>query len=153
MVELKYANAYAEVLEILKYVSKEDYNKIPKNKIEVLKNNYNKYFEIKYNPKKTLEEQNISEGGMVIIGLFFRDYWATSEQKNKIIAKQNYNRLKLEDKKRELYNPDNLFKNDNLYKDNISRYDKRTSNMQMIKYKDTFFSKIKKWIKNIFKAG
>ena len=35
MADIKYANAYSEVLEILKYIPIEDYNKIPKTKIEL----------------------------------------------------------------------------------------------------------------------
>ena len=35
MVKVEYANAYKEVLDILKYVSKEDLNKIPTKKIEM----------------------------------------------------------------------------------------------------------------------
>ena len=42
MVDIKYANAYSEVLEILKYIPVEDYNKIPKTKIELFKINANK---------------------------------------------------------------------------------------------------------------
>ena len=42
MVNVEYANAYSEVLEILKFISKEDYNKIPANKIELFKLNSNK---------------------------------------------------------------------------------------------------------------
>ena len=32
MISVEYANAYSEVLEILKYISKEDYEKIPNSK-------------------------------------------------------------------------------------------------------------------------
>ena len=34
MISSEYANAYTEVLEILKYIPKEDYNKIPKETLE-----------------------------------------------------------------------------------------------------------------------
>lgn len=37
MENLEYANAYSEVNEILKRISKEDYEKIPKSKIELFK--------------------------------------------------------------------------------------------------------------------
>ena len=99
MVDTKYANAYSEVLEILKYVSVEDYNKIPKNKIELFKINANNDYNFKYNPDKTLEEQNVSKITKGIIAILFRDYWATEIQRNKIIEKQNYDRMKLEEKK------------------------------------------------------
>ena len=53
MVDIKYANAYSEVLEILKYISIEDYNKIPKEKIELFKTNANYDYSFKYNQNKT----------------------------------------------------------------------------------------------------
>ena len=34
MVKVEYANAYKEVLDILKYVSKEDFDKIPAKKLK-----------------------------------------------------------------------------------------------------------------------
>lgn len=111
MVSVEYANAYSEVLEILKYISKEDYEKIPNSKIELFATNHNKEYIFKYNPNKTLDEQNVSKTAKAIIAILFRDYWATELQKEKIIAKQNYDRIQLEEKKKERYNSDNIFKN------------------------------------------
>lgn len=111
MIDIKYANAYSEVLEILKYISKEDYEKIPNSKIELFETNYNKEYVFKYDPNKTLDEQNVSKTAKAIIAILFRDYWATEIQKEKIINKQNYDRMKLEEEKRKRYNLDNLFKN------------------------------------------
>lgn len=111
MISVEYANAYSEVLEILKYISKEDYEKIPNSKIELFEINHNKDYIFKYNPNKTLDEQNVSKTAKAIIAILFRDYWATEIQKEKIINKQNYDRMKLEEEKRTRYNSDNLFKN------------------------------------------
>ena len=111
MIDIEYANAYSEVLEILKYISKEDYEKIPNSKIELFETNHNKEYIFKYNPNKTLDEQNVSKTAKAIIAILFRDYWATEIQKEKIIAKQNYDRMQLEEKKKERYNSDNIFKN------------------------------------------
>ncbi len=111
MVSVEYANAYSEVLEILKYISKEDYEKIPNSKIELFETNHNKEYIFKYNPNKTLDEQNVSKTAKAIIAILFRDYWATELQKEKIITKQNYDRMQLEEKKKERYNSDNIFKN------------------------------------------
>ena len=111
MENLEYANAYSEVNEILKSISKEDYEKIPNSKIELFETNHNKEYIFKYNPNKTLDEQNVSKTAKAIIAILFRDYWATEIQKEKIITKQNYDRKQLEEKKKERYNYDNLFKN------------------------------------------
>ena len=101
MIDINYANAYSEVLEILKYIPVEDYKKIPKNKIELFEINANSDYTFIYNPDKTLEEQNVSKLTKGIIAILFRDYWATERQREKIIAKQNYYRMKFEEQKKE----------------------------------------------------
>lgn len=88
MADIQYANAYTEVLDILKYISKEDYEKIPKSKIKVFEENSNKNYHFTYDENKTLDEQNVSEITKVIIAILFRDYWATKEQRYIIIKKQ-----------------------------------------------------------------
>ena len=40
-VSIEYANAYSEVLEVLNHMSKEDYNKIPKDMIDMFQINCN----------------------------------------------------------------------------------------------------------------
>lgn len=133
MVNLEYANAYSEVLEILKHISQEDYNKIPKEKIMFFKNNYNKEFNFTYDMNKTLDEQNVSKKAKTIIAILFRDYWATDTQREKIKAKEEYDR---KIKEQEKYNPDNLFKNNNIEKESI------LNNNKMIVYKEPLIKKI-----------
>lgn len=110
MVSIEYANAYSEVLGILKFIAKEDYEKIPNSKIELFETNQNKEYIFEYNSNKTLEEQNVSKRAKAIIGLLFRDYWATDEQKEKILRKQNYDRQILEEQKKSMYDVKNIFK-------------------------------------------
>ena len=85
MISIEYSNAYNEVLEILKYISKEDYNKIPIEQIKLFKTNANTNHIFTYNPEKTLDEQNALKITKGIIAILFRDYWASQEQKNKIL--------------------------------------------------------------------
>ena len=54
-----YSKAYTEVLEIIKYFPKEEYNKIPKDKIEFYKNNMDINYEFHIDPSIELEKQNI----------------------------------------------------------------------------------------------
>lgn len=143
MVSVEYANAYSEVLEILKYISKEDYEKIPNSKIELFETNHNKEYIFKYNPNKTLDEQNVSKTAKAIIAILFRDYWATEIQKEKIITKQNYDRMQLEEKKKERYNPDNLF-NNNEKKINLDGT-KQEPKLDLIEIKNI------KWYKKVWK--
>ncbi len=147
MVSVEYANAYSEVLEILKFISKEDYEKIPANKIELFKLNSNKEYEFTYDPEKTLDEQNVSKRAKAIIGILFRDYWATEVQREKIIRKQKNDRLILEEQKKSLYDIGNIFKKQNTY----SETEAKEAVTEMVVYKSNFitkvFNKIKKFLK------
>lgn len=109
MISIEYANAYTEVLEILKYIPLEDYNKIPKDKIELFKTNSNRDYKFEYNPQKTLDEQNVSKIAKTIIAILFRDYWATDKQKKKILMKEQNDREEFEKRKRDVYDPNNIF--------------------------------------------
>ena len=141
MVDEKYSIAYSEVLEILKHISQEDYEKIPKSKIELYKENANKDYVFNYNPTKTLNEQNVSKIAKGIIAILFRDYWATPEQREKIIKKQNNDRIQIEKEKTKKYNPD-VFKSKNKEEVKI----KALVNVERSKWYEKFFT----FIKNIF---
>jgi hypothetical protein len=110
MENIEYANAYSEVLEIIKYIPKEEYNKIPRRKIELFETKSNKDYKFYYNPKRTLDEQNVSKRAKAIIAILFRDYWATDTQREKILAKEKYDILQLEKVKQEKYNSNDIFK-------------------------------------------
>ena len=146
MIDIEYANAYREVLEILKYIPAKDYNKIPKNKIELFEKNAKNEYVFIYNPNKTLEEQNVTKRAQAIIAILFRDYWANEIQRKKIIKKQNYDRIKLEEEKRKNYNPDTIFK-----KREIKYTENPTSNIvSMVEYKESVFKRIIDMVKSIF---
>ena len=146
MIKLEYGIAYKEVLEILKYIPIEDYNKIPKDKIELFETNANKDYIFNYDPNKTLNEQNVSKIAKGIIAILFRDYWATETQRQKIINMQNYERRKLEEEKLKKYNPDNLFKDSST--ENISETIKEKALIETKKEK--FYEKILKLLKKLF---
>lgn len=133
MVTTEYKIAYSEVLEILRYISKEEFNKIPANMVEMFKANCSNENEFVYDPSKTLQEQNVSEIARTIIAILFRDYWATEVQKEKILAKQNFDREKI---KQEIYNPNNLFKN----KQTI--IEEKVEEQQLIVYRESIVKRI-----------
>ncbi len=150
MVDSKYGIAYSEVLEILKHIPIEDYNKIPKNEIELFETYANNDYTFNYDTKKTLEEQNVSDITKGIIILLFRNYWATEKQRNKIIAKQNYDRRKLEEKKKEKYNTDNIFINN--HKNSSIDILENKQEKSLVKIDDMkWYKKIWRRIKNFFR--
>ena len=84
-----YSRACTEVLIILKYyLSKTEFNKIPKDKIEFFEKNKDKNYDYQIDKNVPLEKQTISEMANSIIITLYRDYFATDKQKeilNKIL--------------------------------------------------------------------
>lgn len=150
LINIEYANAYAEVLEVLNHMSKKDYEKIPKDLISLFQNNYNKEYQFIYDFEKQFEEQNFSKRAKLILAILFRDYWATPNQRDKIITKQNYDRKKQEEQKRKKYNLDNIFQNNNVNREMEKKTN--TNNIAIIKYKESILKKIIVKIKNIFRV-
>lgn len=154
MADIQYANAYTEVLDILKYISKEDYEKIPKSKIKVFEENSNKNYSFTYDESKTLEEQNVSEITKAIIAILFRDYWATKEQRYIIIKKQQ--EIK-EQKQKELmakFEQNKNISEKDLKKVNVASdldidYELLGTNVQLYKKEEGFFEKLVNKIKEL----
>lgn len=142
MVTAEYRIAYSEVLEILKYISKEEFDKIPKDMIAMFKENEIEENDFKYNPQKTLEEQNVSEKAKIIIAILFRDYWATPEQREKIKRVQESERIKNVD-------TNDIFKN-RKSQNNINSKNIELSNLPIEIKKENIFKRIINYIKNIF---
>lgn len=157
MADIQYANAYTEVLDILKYISKEDYEKIPKSKIKVFEENSNKNYNFTYDENKTLDEQNVSEITKVIIAILFRDYWATKEQRYIIIKKQQEIR---DQKQKELMAK--FEQNKNISEKDLKKVDVASdldldidykslgANVQLYKKEEGFFEKLVNKIKGFF---
>ena len=147
MVNVEYANAYSEIIGILKYLSNEDYEKIPKEKINLFETCANKDYIFKYNPNKTLQEQNVSKITRTIIAILFRDYWATDEQRNKIKAFQNNKRHQIDEENRQKYNTDIFKKRNNITTESINE---KSENMQLVEYKENIFKRILGFFKKMF---
>ena len=110
MLSIEYANSYSEVLEILKYIPNQEYDKVPQNLINLFEKNSNKHYTFHYDPEKSINEQNVSKRAKIIIAILYRDYWATVEQRQKILKKQNEARQALENAKGH-YDSRQLFRN------------------------------------------
>lgn len=139
----------SEVLEILKYCPKSDVEKLPTKMINLFKQNKLEGANINIDPNKTIFEQNICEETLVTMCLIYRDYWATKEEKSELdkILKENQEKLN------ELYDYSNMFKNVKT-EEKVSVETKKEQteiNNNLVEYKESIFSKIKKWLRNIFK--
>ena len=143
--EDNYPKAYKEVIEILKYVPEESVNKIPQTVLDTFKAKMDKEYSFIVDINKSFEEQELLEETKAILANIFRDYWATTYQKEKIEAKEEYDKQKIEKLKQEKYNPNNIFKTREMQID-----DKNISNLPMEVKQEKFYQKIINWLKKIF---
>ena len=148
MVDIKYSKAYSEVLEVLKYIPKEEYEKIPLDIIGLMEDNCLKDYKVEYNPGMTLSEQNFLEETKYIIAIFFRDYWATDIQKNKILLKEQQDAYLENLEKEKKFNTD-IFEN-KLKNVEIENKQKENNQLAIIE-KDNIFKRIITKIKSYFK--
>lgn len=148
MVDIKYSKAFSEVLEVLKYIPKEEYEKISLETIELMEDNCLKDYKVEYNPNRTLSEQNFLEETKYIIAIFFRDYWATDVQKNKILLKEQQDAYLENLEKEKKFNTD-IFEG-KLKNVEIENKQKENNQLAIIE-KDNIFKRIITKIKNYFK--
>lgn len=139
-----YAKAYTEVLELLRYLPIEEYSKIPEEKINSFKENMDKDYEYKIDTNTELSKQNISKEANTILISLFRDYFASDRQKEILNDLLKKNQEKIENEKKKIYNPDNLFKN----RDN--KVELVEKSVAMVEYKESIFTKIKNCFKRTF---
>lgn len=144
MMSDKTKKVYSEVYAFLNIVSEEDRNKIPKKLKEMIEEEREKEYTPAYTFEIPIEEQEISDEAIAMIALLHLNYWCKDEnEKERLNAIFDENEKKYQEELREKYNPDNLFKN--------KKYrEEQTNNVAMVKYKETIFSKLKEWFRNLF---
>lgn len=143
--EDNYKKAYKEVVEILKFVSKENVDKIPKEMLDMFEEEQDKEYNFKVDTTKSFEEQELLEETKAIFSNIFRDYWANDYQRKVIIEKENTDRIKLEEEK---YDSKDLFKNNQKNFNKQNNNGKVDVNLTVVKKENLF----KKLIDKIFKS-
>lgn len=145
MINTVYANAYKEVLIVISNLVKEDYEKIPKEYIKFLKENCNNEYEFIYDTSKSFNEQELLDDTKYILFGLFEKYGATEIQKSKINAYKIKYRNQLEKQKREKYNANDIFKNEQ-----GKNIEENVIPIEMIVYKENIFKKLIIMIKRFF---
>lgn len=94
-----YREAFTEVNEILKYLSEDLLNKIPKEFIDNIKENMSTSYILKYDNTKGINEQNLKQETRAILSVIYRDYICDENIKKEIIQKDRKEWFDLEKKK------------------------------------------------------
>ena len=138
----KLPKAYKEVYEILKYIPEEDYKKIPNSMIKVIKKGMDKSYDFKVTEFEDFQKQEMLSETECILAIFYRDYWASEKERNRILVSEEQDRI-------------NTYKI--RYKDIKNQVDRVQpawdENNSIIAVKDSFFTKIIQKIKDFFKLN
>lgn len=136
MIKIQKNKSYKQVLEILNFIKLEDYKKVPKELIETLEEYKDDEVEFRYNPEKDYSEQDVSSETKLILAIFFKRYWATETQKEKIRVFEIEKLTAIEEEKKKIF-PQNVLSNE---QQEELLEEKRKNQIACIKKKNWFFS-------------
>ena len=144
--ENNYHKAYVEVLELYVYIPKEDFEKVPKDIIETLKSKKDMEYKYELNKDVAFENQILMKETKAILANFFRDYWATPEQRNAIKEKE---------RREEWEEEQNKIKIDYeaVFKRNTKSVPPKKETQIVVVEEKKWYEKFVDWIKNIFKRN
>ena len=149
MVNVKDANAMAEVIYYLKGIKHEDINRIPKKLMQYLNENASKEYICDFDYNMPLKDLNLLDEARGIIGMICYNYWCiTEQQKEQYLKKLSQNEQQYQEILHKKYNPNNLF--ENFKKESSEETHHITNNIAMVEYQESIFKKFINKIKYFF---
>lgn len=106
-----YGKRFVEVDEILNRMSQKDFNKIPREIINLIRENKDINYIWKYDDRKSLKEQKAHKDTINILSYINTEFILEGEQRNLIKKFHFFNEMKNEILKKQKYNTENIFKN------------------------------------------
>ena len=152
-VELQIAST--EVMEVLPNLVKEDYDKIPKKFIEFLKENENPKYKKEFDFSKPLEELGLNKNSLLVLGVVYRMFLASSEEKEEFDRMLIENEMKEEKEKKIKFSPDNIFRKEQSFEEIIDEIKNIEENKTDLTIKtNNWFNNLLDKIKKLFgKSG
>lgn len=140
-----YEEAFAEVDEILKMMPIDLLSKIPIKFRQVISQNKANDYNIRI--QEPLEEKNLKKETVVILGLIYRDFLSSPEEREELQLKDLEQLKKIEEEMQQQYDIDNIFTK-------RKKSANEGSSTELILYKEQgFLKKIFNLIKGIFKKN
>ncbi len=109
----EYTKSYTELIEILKYFSKYDLEKIPKDIIKIYIKDRDEKYEFSYDPELDIDEQNVSKLTKILLANLYIEYLADENEKLYIKNKDLLQLKEIEKQEQEKYDIENIFNNKN----------------------------------------
>ena len=148
-----YDKRLSEVSVILNHMSKDNYNKIPKDVIEGIEKNKDKNYVWIYDEKKELKDQNINRDTIAILTYLNMQYILNEKQKEYVKKILIDNQNKVEEEKNKKYNASTLFEKQESEKIDINKDKENNENKNISvvkKEKNSFIKRLLDKIKKFF---
>lgn len=146
--ERAYEEAFTEVEEVIKLMPIDLVSKIPAQFRQTISEN--KATNYKVIIKEPLEEQKLKKETITILGLIYRDFLASPEEREQLQMKDAEELRKIEQEMQEQYDIDNIFEK----KKRTKRLENNQNSKDLTLYKEpNFLSKLFNIIKGIFKKN
>ena len=112
MIETKYSEAAAQVLDILNYTNQEDVRKIPQSFIKFLTEIANKNYKVNFNHNGPISGLNLRKQTRELLGFIYITWWCNDKDRDnyKNIIHSNNAKAEITDKI-DTYDIDDIFKN------------------------------------------
>ena len=143
-----YQEAFAEVDEILKMMPIDLLSKIPVQFREIISKNKAKDYMVKI--KEPLEEELLKEETVVILGLIYRDFLASPEEREELQLKDAEELKNIEEELQKQYDIGNVFQKRKELQ--TQSYNEDTTELTLYK-EQGFLRKIINLIKGLFKPN
>lgn len=140
----EYEEAFAEIDEILKIMPIDLLSKIPLKIKEVISENKAKDYNVKI--QEPINEQNLKPETIAILGLIYRDYISSPEEREQLQQKDQQELERIEQEMQEQYDIGNAFE-----KRKNKNQREETSTELMVYKEPGFIKRIFNLIKGIFK--
>ena len=139
---------YVDISVIISMMPTEMKSKISNSFINFIEKNKSNNYVSNISPNIPLKEQNIRKETKEMLGIIYRDYLCNDEERINLLQEEKRELTKLEAEKREIYNPDNIFKKNNL-KENNKENDIKNE-VAVVEYKKSIIRKLITKIKKLF---
>ena len=143
----EYEEAFAEVEEILKIMPIDLVSKIPLKVLRVISENRAEDYNVKI--QEPVGGQNLKPETIAILGLLYRDYICTPEEREKLQTEDKEELEKIEREMQQQYDIGNVF---DKRKNNINQETNEQAQTELVLYKEqNFIQRIFNLIKGLFK--
>ena len=144
--ERTYKMALTEVFEILEYLPNDITSKVPQKLMDFIKKEKDDDYLVNIN--QPLNIQDYSKEAIVLLGMIYKDYLCSQEEKNELEKKTIELYKEYEQENAEKYSSDKLFEENDKIR-NFTNTSDLENNVQLAKTNENWFEKIKKFIKKI----